>query len=153
VEIEKLLLTACESANIDRPNRIDSHTLKRWLMCNQRNIQPPVVFKPDEAAIEQVIDARHQQQSVLAIQSFLIGCVAPRLTMARHQMNGISNDREKVEVGRPLTVQHWRHECCWKDNTNSPPGMGGILPRSTSTTLAGASALDTSMLTASTKTP
>src|SRR6266581_4734059 len=89
VEIEKLLLTACERANIDSPDRIDPHALKRWLMCNRRNNQPPVVFKAYEATIEQVIDARRQQQSVLAVQSFLIRRVAPRLTMARDQMNGI----------------------------------------------------------------
>jgi hypothetical protein len=89
MEIEKLLLTACERANIDGLGRIDPHSLKRGVMRNRRNNLPPVVFKADEAAIEQVIDARRQQQSVLAVQSFLIGRVAPWLTMARDQMNGI----------------------------------------------------------------
>ena len=52
VKIEKLLLAACEPANIDRRSRIDSHALKRRMMRNRRNDQPPVVFKPYEAAIE-----------------------------------------------------------------------------------------------------
>jgi hypothetical protein len=34
VEIEKLLLTACERANIDGSGRIDPHSLKRGMMCN-----------------------------------------------------------------------------------------------------------------------
>jgi hypothetical protein len=89
VEIEKLLLAACERANIDGLSRIDSRALKRWTMRNRRNNQSPAILKPYETAIKQVIDARRQQQSVLAVQSFLIGRVAPRLTMARDQMNGI----------------------------------------------------------------
>jgi hypothetical protein len=89
MEIEKLLLTACERADIYVLGRIDPHSLKRGVMRYWRNNQSPVVFKPYEAAIEQVVDARRQQQSVLAVQSFLIGCVAPWLTMARDQMNGI----------------------------------------------------------------
>src|ERR1700730_642047 len=89
VEIEKLLLTVSERANINSPGRIDPHAPKRGVIRNRRNNQPPVVFESDESTIEQVIDARRQQQSVLAVQSFLIGCVAPRLTMARDQMNGI----------------------------------------------------------------
>ena len=83
MEIKKFPLTACERANIDRFGRIDAHSLKRGVMRNWRNDQPSVVFKANEAAIEQVIDARRQQQSVLAVQAFLIGCAAPRLAMAR----------------------------------------------------------------------
>lgn len=67
MEIEKLLLTACERANIYVRGRIDAHSLKRGVMRNWRNDQSPVVFKPYEAAIEQVIDARRQQQPVLAV--------------------------------------------------------------------------------------
>src|SRR5450755_5015968 len=89
MEIEKLLLTACERADINGPGRIDPHSLKRLVLSNRRNNQPPVVFKADEAAIEKVIYARRQQQSVLAVQSFLISRVAPWLTMTRDQMNGI----------------------------------------------------------------
>jgi hypothetical protein len=81
MEIEKLLLTARERTNIDGLGCIDPHSLKRGVMRNRRNNQPPVVFKADEAAIEQVIDAGRQQQSVLAVQPFLIGRVAPWLTM------------------------------------------------------------------------
>lgn len=58
MEIEKLLLTACERANIDGASRIDPHALKRWMMRNWRNNQPTAVLKAYETAIEQMIDAR-----------------------------------------------------------------------------------------------
>jgi hypothetical protein len=57
VEIQKLLLAACERTNIDVSGRINPHALERQTMRNRRNNQPPVVFKPYEAAIEQVINA------------------------------------------------------------------------------------------------
>jgi hypothetical protein len=60
------------------------------------NNQSLVVFAVDEAAIEQMIDARRQKQSVVAVKSFLIGRVAARLTMARGQMNGIFDIRDPV---------------------------------------------------------
>ncbi len=89
MEIEKLLLTACESADIYILGRIDPHSLKRGVMRNWRNNHLTVVFKNDEAAIEQVVDARRQQQSVLAVQSF-IGRVAPWLSNGSgDQMNRI----------------------------------------------------------------
>src|SRR5712664_2448520 len=58
-------------------------------MCDWRNDQSAVVFKPNEPTIEQMVDARRQQQSVLTVQSLLVGRIAPRLAMARNQMNGI----------------------------------------------------------------
>src|ERR1700736_911720 len=67
MEIEKLLLTACEHTNIDGRGRIDPHALKRGVMRNRRNNQPPVVFKANKTAVEQMIDARRQQQSILPI--------------------------------------------------------------------------------------
>jgi hypothetical protein len=107
MEIEKLLLTACERADIYVLGRIDPHSLKRGVMRYWRNNQSPVVFKPDEAAIEQVVDARRQQQSVLAVQSFLIGRVAPWLTMARDQMNGIFHPCDPasgLDLAHPLLI-------------------------------------------------
>jgi hypothetical protein len=56
-----MLLTACERADTKVLGRIDPHSLKRGVMRNWRDNRSPVVFKADEAAIEQVIDARRQQ--------------------------------------------------------------------------------------------
>ena len=105
MEVEKLLLAACERANIDGLGRINPHSRKRRMMSNRKNNQPTVVFKADEAAIEQVIDARRQQQSILAVQTFLISRVAPWLTMARDEMNGIfhpSDPASGLDLAHPL---------------------------------------------------
>jgi hypothetical protein len=63
-------------------------------MCNRMNNQSLVVFAVDEAAIEQMIDARRQSNSLsLSNRSSL---VAARLTIARGQMNGIFDIRDPV---------------------------------------------------------
>ena len=41
-------------------------------MGHWRNDKPSIVFKPDEAAVKEVVNARRQQQPVLSIQSLLI---------------------------------------------------------------------------------
>src|SRR5713226_2508016 len=89
MEIEKLLLTARERANIDGLGRIDPHSLKRGVMRNRRNNQPPAVFKADEAAIEQVIDARRQQQSVL---------IVPRWSRRAMAYNGSRPDERDFDI-------------------------------------------------------
>ena len=89
VEIQELLLAAGEPAHVDDLCGVDAHSLKRGTMSDRGNDEPAVVFEADEAAIEQMVDARRQQQSVLAVQSLLVGRVAPRLAMARDQMNRI----------------------------------------------------------------
>ena len=58
-------------------------------MCDWRNDKSAVVFKTNEPAIEQMVDARRQQQSVLTVQPLLVGGLTPRLAVARNQMNEI----------------------------------------------------------------
>src|SRR5260370_27706762 len=58
-------------------------------MCDWRNDKSAVVFKTNEPTIEQMVDARRQQQSVLTVQPLLVGGIAPRLPVARNQMNEI----------------------------------------------------------------
>jgi hypothetical protein len=58
-------------------------------MCDWRNDKRAVVFKPNEPTVEQMVDARRQQQSVLTVQPLVVGRIAPRLAVARNQMNEI----------------------------------------------------------------
>ena len=36
------------------------------------NDQPPVVLEADEAAVEEMVDARCEQQTVLSVETFLV---------------------------------------------------------------------------------
>ena len=53
-------------------------------MSYRGNDQAAIVFKTDKTSVKQMVDARCQQQSVLAIQSLFIGGVPPWLTVARN---------------------------------------------------------------------
>ena len=48
-----------------------------------------VVFEANEASIEQMIDARRQQQAIFAVEPLLVGRVPPRLAMAGDQVDRI----------------------------------------------------------------
>jgi hypothetical protein len=50
---------------------------------HRRHEQPAVGFERDEAAIEQVIDRRREQQSVLAVEALGVAAIAPRFAVAR----------------------------------------------------------------------
>jgi hypothetical protein len=58
VEIKESLLTACKPAHVNGLLGIDTHTFERRTMSNRRNYEPPAIFEPDEASVEQVVDAR-----------------------------------------------------------------------------------------------
>jgi hypothetical protein len=53
---------------------------------DRRQNQCSVILKADEAAVEQVIDTRRQQQAILAIQSLVIAGIPPRLAVTGDQM-------------------------------------------------------------------
>ena len=55
-------------------------------MCNRRNQNGAIVFKTDKTAIEQMIDVWCQEQPILAIQTFVVACVAPRFAMTGSEM-------------------------------------------------------------------
>ena len=94
VKVQELLLAAGEPAHIDGLCGVDAHSLKGGTMRNRRDDEPAVVFEANEAAIEEMIDARRQKQSILAVQSFFVGRVPPRLAVARDQVHGIFDARD-----------------------------------------------------------
>jgi len=65
MEVEKPPLALGESADVDDSLRLDPHTLKRGPMRNRRHDKVAGILEADEAPIEQVVDARRQQQAIL----------------------------------------------------------------------------------------
>ena len=51
-------------------------------MGDGRNDEPAIVFEADKTTVKEMVNARRQEQSILAIQSFFIGGVPPWLAMA-----------------------------------------------------------------------
>ena len=91
VKIEELLLAASEASHVYSPCEIDAHSSERRTMRDRRDDKATVVLETEEPAIEEVIDARGKQQSVLTVESLLIGRVAPWFAMACNEMHGIFN--------------------------------------------------------------
>lgn len=89
MKIEELLLTAGEASHVDSNCGVDAHSLERRTMRDRRDDERDVVFEPYKSTIEEVINSRGQQQSVFTVESFFVVRVAPRLAMARDQVNGI----------------------------------------------------------------
>lgn len=58
MEIQELLLTAGEPSHIDDVRGVDAHSLERGMVSNGGNYEPAVVLEADEAAIEEMINAR-----------------------------------------------------------------------------------------------
>lgn len=58
MEIEELLLTGGERADVDGLRGVDAHPKKRGAMRDGRNDKSAVIFKPDKSAVEQVVSAR-----------------------------------------------------------------------------------------------
>jgi hypothetical protein len=73
VELEEMLLTGGERADVDGLSGVDTHPKKRGAIRDGRNDKRAVIFETDKSAIEQVVDARREQQSVFAIQTFVVG--------------------------------------------------------------------------------
>jgi hypothetical protein len=86
VVIEEFPLPFREHAHIHLSVRLDPHLQQRRPIRHRRDDQVAAVLERDEAFVEEVIDRRRQQQSVLAVEALFIGAVAPRFGMARDQV-------------------------------------------------------------------
>jgi len=65
-------LTAGELANVHRIRCVDAHALERWPVRDRRNDELARVLKTDESAVEEMIDARREQQSVFAVEPLFV---------------------------------------------------------------------------------
>jgi len=79
---QKRALPIRESTNIDRHPDRNAHPFQGRQMGYWGHDEIAVIVKADEPTVEQVIDARRQQQPILTIEPFIIGGIAPRLTVA-----------------------------------------------------------------------
>ena len=69
-------------AALNNFNPLEKAVPQSFGMGNGRHDYLTIVFKSDESAVEEVIDAWRQQKPVLAIEPFLIGGVTPWFAMA-----------------------------------------------------------------------
>ncbi len=67
VKIQELSLALAKAAHVDDALGFDAHFGQRWLMRYRRDDQRARILEADEASIKQMIDARRQQQAVLAV--------------------------------------------------------------------------------------
>ena len=69
MKIQELFLAAAERSHIDNLRRIYAHSLERGTMSNRGDYELPVtvVLETNEPTIKEMIDARCQNQSVLAL--------------------------------------------------------------------------------------
>ena len=87
--------------DIDNAISLYAHPVQRGSMCDWRDNQPTAVLEADETSIEQVIDARRQQQAVLAVQAFLVARISPRFAVACPQMGGIIKKGDSASMFNP----------------------------------------------------
>jgi hypothetical protein len=89
VKIEELFLAAGEATYVDNLVGIDAHSLERRMVGDRRDYEVSVVFEANEPAIEEMINARRQEQAILAVKSLLVARVPPRLAVTCHQVHWI----------------------------------------------------------------
>ncbi len=66
--------------------RLHPHPFERVSSRYGRNQERPAPLETDEASVEQMVDAGHQQKPILAVEALFIGVVPPRFTVARPQV-------------------------------------------------------------------
>jgi len=96
--IQEPPLAFAEWADIDNAISLYAHPVQGMMIGDWRDDEPTVVLEADKSSVEQVIDARRQQQSILAVQAFFVVRVSPRLAVARPQVGEIFNQRDPASV-------------------------------------------------------
>ena len=101
MKIQELFLAAAEPAHIGNRRCVYARSLERGIMSDRGNYELPVILEANEPTIEEMIDARCQQQSVLGVQALFVVRVSPRFTVARAQIGGILNEGDSASVFNP----------------------------------------------------
>jgi hypothetical protein len=91
VEFEESLLPGRKSTYVHGIRGVDSHSFERRAMGHRRNDEPSTVFETDESTVEEVVNARRQEQPVLAVKALFVRGIPPGLAMARDEMNRVLN--------------------------------------------------------------
>ena len=89
MKIEELLLAAGESSHVDNLRGVDAHSLEGWTVSDRRDDELSVVFEANEPTIEEMINARRQQQAIFAVESLFVGRVPPRLAVTCNKVHRI----------------------------------------------------------------
>jgi hypothetical protein len=76
---------------------------------------PPVIFKGDELLVEQRVDMRREQQSVVAAEAFGVGGFAPGFDMAGDQQSGVG------DAGNATGLVEQNHACAKNALTYTSP--------------------------------
>jgi hypothetical protein len=67
VEFEESLLPARKSTYVHGIRGVGTHSFERRAMGHRRNDEPPTILEADKSSVKEVVNARGQQQPVLAI--------------------------------------------------------------------------------------
>jgi len=67
VKFQERFLPAGKSPHVRGFGGLDTRPYERRAMGHRRNDEPSIFFEPDESTVKEVVNARRQQQPVLAI--------------------------------------------------------------------------------------
>lgn len=67
MKIQELSLAAGEPSHINNPLSYYAHSLERRTMSNRRDYEVSIVLEAEEPSIEEVINARCQEQPIFAV--------------------------------------------------------------------------------------
>ena len=93
----KELPVMCEERSLLGPKSlnpllwVNRPPFQHFLRQRRMGSHPPIIFKGDELLVEQRIDMRRQQQSVVAAEAFGIGGFAPGFDVTGDQQAGIGD--------------------------------------------------------------
>jgi len=79
---QKSILPVREHTRVECFSRRHSHPFQRQAVRDQGYDQSAIALKADKSAVEQMADARREQQSVLSVEPLFVVAVSPRFTMA-----------------------------------------------------------------------
>jgi hypothetical protein len=77
MEIQEALLATGKPSDVHCLRGVDAHPLQGRTMSHRRNYQPAIVLEANESAVEQMIDAGCQKQTILPIQAIFVGRIPP----------------------------------------------------------------------------
>ena len=103
MKLKKASLALTEDPDVDSSRYLYAHPLQGWLVSDRGDDQISGIFESDEPAVEQVVNARCQQQAILTIQSLFVGRVAPGLAVAGEKVTDIIDPRD---AATPLDSHH-----------------------------------------------
>ena len=93
-----MLLIRVEWKGTGRSLWIEPHALQRKDIRDWGDKHCSAVFEADEAAVEQVVCGRGEQEPVRAFETFFVRALSPRLDVAADQVCGVGDEGDSARM-------------------------------------------------------